>query len=525
MVRTVGFSFIAAMLVVALLTPLAAEAALIDQVNDAFTSVYGRLPTFAEWEYWAQRVQRGEKKTYAELVGAMGYQKVNPGTVLAVTTPVAASPPTTVFKIATNLYPSPINPNFLPNGTLVKSPSKAEVFYLKDGKKSWVLPSILDRWLGENHFFKHDIITTISESDLARYPQTASVNPIYIGKVLKHPNGTQFYIDDKLRKRQLSSSVRTALRFPGKNLYPTTAAHLQEFKTGTAITRTDMQPGGMVIYDGPYHGGRIWRIEEGAGGKLTKRLYLSDYLYEADGNPDESQRVSASATELARYERGPNIERYPDGWVVGIGTSIYVVQNGTLRLIGSPEIFNAMGYKQKYVLTVFSQFLKRYPHGQPIAGFKTLVASNSITKAQPGPAINVASNLIKVRPEIRTLIAQVNTIALPIYDRELTVAENRHWVDHLYNGEVDTKAELVDAMKKAKATGKLPPRTPRTSPRPKDELKSKWFPYLFYFVHQKEATEHAREYWFKRIDSDRDTIEKLGGTLQWLKDTSGLTHK
>jgi hypothetical protein len=523
-VRTL-YIFFLAFVFLALSAPVGA--ALLDQVNTAFEEVHGRLPTFTEWKYWADRVLQGDKKTHAELTGAMGYHKAQ-GTVLAAVSASkpAASPPTASFKTDVRLYPSSINPNFLPEGTLVRSPSSPEVFYITGGKKSWVLSSILNRWLGENHFYKPDIITTISESDLARYPQTKSVNFLYIGKVLQHPNGTQFYIDDKLRKRELPASVRGALKFPATNLYPTTVAHLQEFATGTKITRTDLQPGGMAIYHGPWHGGTIWRVEEGAGGKLTKRLFLSDYLYEAYGYPDESQRVAVSATELARYERGPNIERYPDGWIVGLDGKIYVVQNGSLRLISSPELFTALGYKSKYVLTVFPEFLRKYPKGQPIGAFKAVIANNVVPAANLAPAPNTAYNLFKVRPAVRTLIAQINDIALPVYDAQISAAENKFWVDYVYHGEVATKEALVAAMKQAKTSGKKPALMSRTAVLSADTLKNKWFPYLFYFVHQQEPSEAAKDYWFGRIDSgDRNTIEKLGGTLQWLKDTSGTTHK
>lgn len=426
---------------------------------------------------------------------------------------------------APQYYPSPLNPNFLPEGTLIKTATSGDVFYIKGGKRSWVLPGILDRWLDENHFFKPDIIHTISAEDLRRYPQTSSVNKFYIGKALRHPNGTQYYIDDKFRKRKISAAVRTALKFPGGNLYPTSAAHLAEFKSGPDL-KGDKQPGGMIIYDGPYHGGRIWKIEEEAGGVLAKRLYLSDYLYEADGYPDESQRVAASAAELARYPRGANFERYPDGWVAGLSTSVYVVQGGTLRLIASPELFAALGYEQKQVLKVFPEFLKRYPKGQPIAAFKSIVARATIASS-PGPtaAPNTANNLNKVPAAIRAIIATINTTFLRALDRDPTVAENKFWVDYVYNGEVSAQVDLEAAMRTAAKTKKNPALTPRTEPLDRELLKTKWLPYLFYFVHQREMDEADRSYWEGRIETDRDTIEKLGGTLQWLKDTTGQSHK
>lgn len=504
-----------------------AHAALIDQVNSAFASVYGRLPTTTEWKYWADRVVRKEKTTYAALVGAMGYQKAHgSGTVLASTSPAPkVVPAVKTFAVDKRLYASPHNPNFLPNGSLVKSPSKADVYYITNGTKSWVLPSILDRWFTEAHFFKSDFVITITSEDLARYPQGPSVNRLYAGKVLKHPNGSHFYIDDKLRKRPLSPAARTALKFPSKNLYATSAAHLAEFKTGPAL-KGDTQPGGMILYDGPFHGGRIWRLAEASDGIITKHLYLGDYFYEAEYYPDESQRVAVSATELARYRRGVNIGTYPDGWIVNLNNQKYLFQGGTLRLIGSPAIFSALGYNPKYVLSAFSQFYKGAPHGQPVGAFKNIVAGNISAVAAPQGVISSASNLTKVRATIRALIADLNNIALPIYDRELTVSENKFWVDWLYNGEAQSKDQLLAAMKKAVASGKLPARTSRTAELPESTLETKWFPYLFYFVHKKDPSEDDKDYWYGRINpNDRNTIEKLGGTLQWLKDTSGVTHK
>ena len=40
-------------------------------INVIFRGAYGRSPTFAEWAYWANRLLRGEKKSAAEISGAM----------------------------------------------------------------------------------------------------------------------------------------------------------------------------------------------------------------------------------------------------------------------------------------------------------------------------------------------------------------------------------------------------------------------------------------------------------------------
>lgn len=415
----------------------------------------------------------------------------------------------------------------LPDGTLASSPSTPNVFYVRNCKKSWVLPSILDRWLREAHFFDYSVVTEISNAELAKYPQVASVNPLYIGKVLRAPSGTQYYIDDKLRKRELSAPVRAKLKFPSGNMYDSSAAHLSEFLTGPKLDGK-LQPGGMIIYDGAYHGGRIWRLEENKAGVITKRLYLADYFYEAEYYPDENQRVGVTAQELARYKRGANIEKYPDGWIVGLGSGIYVVQGQKLRHIGSPAIFSALGYTWNNVLRVYPNFLRKYAKGPAITAYKGAAATSKASLASSSgstPAPSTSSHLTKVRPHVRSMINEINTLYIMAFDKDPTVSENKFWVDYVYNGEVNNRTDLIATMERAAQTGKRPSRTSLTARLTEDSLEQHWLPYLFYFVHQKEPSEDDKQYWYGRIkDGDRDSIEKLGGTLQWLKDTKGTTR-
>lgn len=421
-------------------------------------------------------------------------------------------------------YASPAGKNFLPDGFLIKSVAGGDTYYVKNGTKSKVLPRIIELWLKEAHYLKPDLIVKVSGEELAKYKEVAAVNPLYIGKILQAPDGKQFFIDNLLRRRPLSAAVRSALVYPSRNVYPTTDSHIAQFKLGPAITRTDVHPGGTVIYFGSYHGGTVWKIEEDAKGNLTKCFYLQDYIYETEGYPWSSQILPVSEAELNRYPRGLNIDKYPDGWVVGLNANSFLVHNGTLRLL--PEaVRKAMGYNAKYVLTVFPEFLKRYPRGEAVTQFKNVTAKVNGNLAKAAPAPNAASTYTKVRPAVRALIADVNNIYLLIYGKEATASENQFWVNYLYSGEVSTKAALEAAMKTAKATGKKPALTSRTATLSEDIMKSKWFPYLFYFVHQSEPSDTDKDYWYGRIDGGSTSIEGLGGTLQYIKETTGSTRK
>ncbi|MCH8748562.1 hypothetical protein IH781_02315 [Patescibacteria group bacterium] len=202
------------------------------------------------------------------------------------------------------------------------------------------------------------------------------------------------------------------------------------------------------------------------------------------------------------------------------------MQNGARRLITSPAVLNAMGYTSIHLRGEYPSLYTKYAQGQPISAFKGVNPSGTASKGAPVAAPNTASNLTKVRPAIRTLIGQVNELYRLAYDKDPTISENKFWVDYLYNGELTTKTDLLAKMRSANEAGGKPARTSRTSRLAEEVLEQKWFSYLFYFVHQAEPDAAARAYWFSRIrPGDRDSIEKLGGTLQWLKDTQGLRYK
>ena len=69
-------AFFGAFLTFTLLMPTFVQAqALTSRINEAFRTAYGRNPDVSENQYWAGRVARGEKKTFAELLGAMYFFK------------------------------------------------------------------------------------------------------------------------------------------------------------------------------------------------------------------------------------------------------------------------------------------------------------------------------------------------------------------------------------------------------------------------------------------------------------------
>ncbi len=492
------------------------------------------------------------------------------------------------------LYPSAYGSTKLPDGFLIQASGGTDVYVIRGGKKSLIHRPILDRWLKEAHYFKHDVIVKLSPPELAKYADTSARNDFYMGRILT-TGSTRYFIDDKLRRRPISPSVQAALKYPSRNVYTVPSGILDVFPDGSAITRTDRHPGGTVVYHGAYHGGVVYLIR----GDDTKHEFLQDYAYETMGFPWSSQILPTTAAELKLYKRGAHISTYPDGWIIGVGGSNYLVQRGKLRWIASKAVFDALGYNPKYVLTVFPEFFKNYVVGQPVSAFKGVRASVSqssadraaglvsgasgafeglstetqkllsnvnqlflevydrnlsreenkfwvhyISAAKPRtaralqqamatardsgelpalPTVTSAADL-RVPPESRRLIQNMNTLFLEVYDRNPTPAENKFWVDYVYNGEAQTGVALLAALKSAKATGVRPSITSRDAVLASEQLLP-YVDFLFYFVFGRFPDGDEKAFWENRVTSGlRKTITDLGGNMQYLKDL-GLTKR
>ena len=426
--------------------------------------------------------------------------------------------------------PSPYGRGKLPDGFLIQAKGRPEVYVIRGGKKSLIYRPILDRWLTEAHYFKHDVIVTLSPAELATYRDAPARNAFSMGRILTVEGKKKFFIDDRLRRRPISPAVQAALKYPSRNVYKVPASIVNEFPVGPAVTRTDRHPGGTVLYRGAYHGGVVYLIR----GDDTKHEFLHDYAYETMGFPWSSQILPVSPEELARYKRGAHVSTYPDGWVVGKGSRVYVTQSGKLRWIASNELFRALKYNPKYILRVFPEFFRNYEPGDPVTAFKDVsvtVSEDAVRTAQQiatgrtaGTSAEGVTASLRVPQRVRQLIASVNALFLSVYDRNPTASENKFWVDYLYKGEAQTEEEFLAALKETKGSGERPTITSRTAVLEPEKLLG-YVNFLFYYVHGRFPDEGEKAYWDERVRSGiRKTIEDLGGNIQYLKD-QGFTKR
>lgn len=75
----------------------------------------------------------------------------------------------------------------------------------------------------------------------------------------------------------------------------------------------------------------------------------------------EGQKVYKQEKVTATYAK------LPDGTLISIGASIYLLEGGKKRPIPSMEVFNALGYKMEKVVKVGGDEGNQYPVGEPMA--------------------------------------------------------------------------------------------------------------------------------------------------------------
>ncbi len=95
----------------------------------------------------------------------------------------------------------------LPDGFVIREKGKTQAYIVSAGKKSPILGAMLDRWLNEAHYIKHDIIIGVTAAQIASYPDANYRNRIAMGKIAVGPGGKRYFIDDLLRKRPISQEV------------------------------------------------------------------------------------------------------------------------------------------------------------------------------------------------------------------------------------------------------------------------------------------------------------------------------
>lgn len=377
-------------------------------------------------------------------------------------------------------------------------------------------------------------VYTVPAGILNAFPEGPTVT-----RTDRHPGGTVMYHgayhggkvylirNDDTKHEYLQDYAYETMGFPwSSQILPTTAAELARYKRGAHIST---YPDGWIVGIG----GNRFLVQ---GGKL--RWIASQALFDALGyNPKYAltvfpeffknyqvgqpvtafKNVRATVTQ-ASADRAASLARAP-GNFAGLSAETQKLLAEVNRLFLEVYDRNPSREENKFWVNYISAVKPRSARA-----LQQTMATTRNTGALPALPKTTNAQDLKVPPESRRLIQNVNALFLSTYDRNPTPAENTFWVDYLYKGDVQTEEDFLVALRAVKRTGIRPTITPRDAELLPEKLLG-YIDFLFYYVFGRFPDGEEKAFWDDRVNSGlRKTITDLGGNMQFLKDL-GLTKR
>jgi len=254
----------------------------------------------------------------------------------------------------------------LPEGSVVRGKTSKDIYLIRFGTKRRfhsiaVVASIMDP----------DKIFDVEDSQLGSYTTGKQIAfPNY--SLIKTPDGAIYLITSDKKRHISSMAVFRALGFLEDDVIDVSYDDVTQYDDGADITSTTQFPTGILAQDPK---GTIWYLEDGFKQRIPNQAVLS--LYFKGWTPKKLPQ--AQFDEFS--DKGVYTLR--DGELIRATTApdVYVVEQGTLRPILSGEVFEAMGWKWRNVITLADDFVDGYPKGLPINLTQAPVATPQTTLA------------------------------------------------------------------------------------------------------------------------------------------------
>lgn len=240
----------------------------------------------------------------------------------------------------------------LPDGTIVANTLHPEERYLiRDGERRPLSPAVYASLVSTP-----DKVLSLSEADLGPYPEGEALTfPNF--SLVENASGTRFLLSGTKKRTIVSQRVFRQLGFTDDEVILASDADLSDYEDGPDLTADSRYPTGLLAKDPK---GAYWYIEDGTRHLIPDKTLLKLYFR---GRP-------ARTLSSAEWKKYPVAEPYRlhDGELVrgSKEASVYVVDHGQLRVFPSADVFVALGYAWKNVLTLPDSLLKGYPKGDPM---------------------------------------------------------------------------------------------------------------------------------------------------------------
>lgn len=238
-----------------------------------------------------------------------------------------------------------------PDGTIVRSKTTQKTFLIRFGEKHpfasrAVVASLVD----------DSKIVMVEDTDLQNYPEGDMIKFSKYA-LLRDPKGKIYLLADEGKRLITTKAAFHKFGFNEDEIEDVELADLKSYPDGPVITVDTAFPQGVLMKVANAAG--IWYVEDGVRHPLLDSVLVKLYF--------RGRNVkTVTQKTLARYTVGDPYKLH-DGELVKTtnDSSIYVVENGILRPIPSADVFEAVGWKWKNVVTIPNTLLQAHQRGEP----------------------------------------------------------------------------------------------------------------------------------------------------------------
>lgn len=170
--------------------------------------------------------------------------------------------------------------------------------------------------------------------------------------------GTVYLLVDDTVRPFASSDVLRGLGFNSDEILAVTAEELAPYDKGEPIVLDSSYPEGAIFQHDT--SGTYYLIQNG-----RRHLVATDEIRKLTWGTKEVHRVGED--RIVAYPERAAV-KLPDGLLVKSSddSRVYVISDGTRRLIPDEETFRALGWKWELVKTVLPETLRVHPEGLPL---------------------------------------------------------------------------------------------------------------------------------------------------------------
>lgn len=225
-----------------------------------------------------------------------------------------------------------------PDNTIVRAMPTKKVYLLRFGEKrpfasNAVVSTVIDS----------QKIIDVQETDLSNYPDGSPIKfPDY--SLLRDPDGRIFLLVGNTKRQIANMEAFQKFGFNSDELEDAELADLTAYTDGPKITVDTQFPQGVLMKLAEAPG--VWYVEDGKRHPLLDGVLLKLYF-----RGRQIKQVASSTLEEL-----PEAEPYQlhEGELVKTTDDprVYVVEHDLLRPIPSEDVFNAIGWKWKNIVTI-----------------------------------------------------------------------------------------------------------------------------------------------------------------------------